>query len=55
MLTLLNGSATGQFINRVTVDANGAWTYAGGAPALLNNRLYVYSNYGFAGLITTTN
>jgi hypothetical protein len=53
-LNLLNGSATGAVIGQPFVT-NGEWTFAGGTPALLNSRIYVWSNYGFTGTITTTN
>jgi hypothetical protein len=53
-LTLLNGGPTGQFISTVLVT-NGEWTFPGGAPALVNGTLYVWSDFGYTGTIRTTN
>ncbi len=53
-LTLLNGGPTGQFISTVSI-VNGEWEFAGGAPALIGNKLYVWSDYGWTGTITVTN
>jgi hypothetical protein len=53
-LTLLNGGPTGQFISTVSI-INGEWEFSGGAPALTNGLLYVWSDYGYTGTIRTTN
>ena len=53
-LTLLNGSPTGGVIGQAVV-ANGEWTYPSGTPALVNGTIYVWSDYGYTGTITTTN
>jgi hypothetical protein len=52
-LTLRNGSATGPLVGQAIVT-NGEWSYPGGTPALTDSKLYVWSNYGFTGTITTT-
>ena len=37
------------------VITNGEWEYPGGAPAALGGKLYIWSNYGFASVVTVTN
>jgi hypothetical protein len=53
-LTLLNGGPTGTLIGQVIVT-NGEWEYPGGTPGLPNGLIYVWSDYGYTGTITTTN
>ena len=53
-LTLLNGGPTGPVIGEVLVT-NGEWEFAGGAPALINSTIYVWSDFGYTGTIRTTN
>jgi hypothetical protein len=53
-LTLLNGGPTGAVIGQPVVGT-GEWAQASGATGLLNGTIYVWSNYGYTGTITTTN
>jgi hypothetical protein len=56
-LTILNGGLpTGAQITQAIVSsAPGEWEVAGGAPAAIGGKLYIWSNYGFSAPITVTN
>jgi hypothetical protein len=56
-LTILNGDQpTGAQIGQAIVSsAPGEWEYAGGTPAAIGGKLYIWSEYGFSAPITVTN